>query len=233
GAFATGRRLAYFNAIIVLERAAGGDVVRAGEWLRGQGLQLSARVREDVEDDDVRGALSSLGLGRAARSEPGMVLHPLAPVPALPPGLRIETATRATMDRWYQASTVAWELDDAAADRLPDSVPPHVADDPEVRLFAGYLDGAPVATSLAVRANDVVGVFAVATTVGSRGRGLGTALTWAAVEAGRGWGCRAAALQASEMGEPVYRRMGFETATRYVTWERATAPGDTDAPHGW
>jgi predicted acetyltransferase len=65
----------------------------------------------------------------------------------------------------------------------------------------------------------VVGVYAVGTSTVARRRGIATAMTWAAVQAGREWGCAAATLQASEMGEPVYRAMGFETVARYVTFE--------------
>ena len=44
-------------------------------------------------------------------------------------------------------------------------------------------------------------------------------MTWAAVNAGREWGSRAAVLQASEMGEPVYREMGFRTVAGYVSYD--------------
>jgi hypothetical protein len=43
-------------------------------------------------------------------------------------------------------------------------------------------------------------------------------MTWAAIEAGRPWGCRGATLLASPMGEPVYRAMGFVEVDRYVTF---------------
>ena len=54
-------------------------------------------------------------------------------------------------------------------------------------------------------------------------------MTWAAVEAGRAWGSRAATLQASEMGEPVYRKMGFRTVTRYASYDEPRPSGPAAA----
>ena len=54
-----------------------------------------------------------------------------------------------------------------------------------------------------------------------RRRGYGAAATWAAIEVGAQRGCDHAVLQASEMGAPVYRRMGFVDVGRYVQLEGA------------
>jgi hypothetical protein len=55
----------------------------------------------------------------------------------------------------------------------------------------------------------------VATLEEHRGNGYGEALTWAAVEGGREFGCRLASLQASKLGQPVYARMGFAHVLDY------------------
>jgi len=49
----------------------------------------------------------------------------------------------------------------------------------------------------------------------ARGRGLAELCTRAVGNAGLDLGARIAALQASPMGEPVYRRMGYVEVTRY------------------
>ena len=59
-------------------------------------------------------------------------------------------------------------------------------------------------------------MYAVGTLADARRRGVGTAATWAAVAAGRAWGCDKVVLQASEMGFPMYRAMGFRTVVRYA-----------------
>lgn len=85
------------------------------------------------------------------------------------------------------------------------------------RIWAGYVRDEPVSTSSAVVSDGLVGVYAVATSPRARGRGYGEALTWAAVAADP---ALPATLQASEMGEPVYRRMGFETIGTFTIWSR-------------
>jgi GNAT superfamily N-acetyltransferase len=75
----------------------------------------------------------------------------------------------------------------------------------------------PVESSGAVptiRTGDVSGVYAVGTLAGARRRGVGTAATWAAVAAGRTWGCGTIVLQASETAFSSYEKMGFRTVVR-------------------
>jgi len=89
---------------------------------------------------------------------------------------------------------------------------------PHVRLFAGKVDGAVVATSLLAVTGAVAGIYWVGTLEGVRRRGYGEALTWAAVAGGREAGCRVASLQASQLGRPVYARMGFAHVLDYEHW---------------
>ena len=63
-----------------------------------------------------------------------------------------------------------------------------------------------------------MGVYGVGTRPEFRRRGVGTALSWAAVNAGREWGCDTVVLQATAAGLPVHERMGFRNVVRYVTF---------------
>src|SRR5207237_9550494 len=99
-----------------------------------------------------------------------------------------------------------------------DLVPDDLIDDDDLQLIGGYLNGDPVACAMAIRSRNVVGVYAVGTAERARRRGIGTAITWAAIEQGRRWGCDVAVLQASEMGLPVYSAMGFRRVTAYVNF---------------
>jgi GNAT superfamily N-acetyltransferase len=84
-----------------------------------------------------------------------------------------------------------------------------------VRLYAGLVDGALIATSMTVATGAIAGIYWVATLEEQRGKGYGAALTWAAVRGGGEAGGRIASLQASKLGRPVYARMGFEHVLDY------------------
>jgi ribosomal protein S18 acetylase RimI-like enzyme len=80
------------------------------------------------------------------------------------------------------------------------------------RLFVGYLEGEPVATNLVFNGGGVASVYAIATTPSARGKGIGAAITLQPLlEARDQAGYKYAVLFSTEMGVPVYRRIGFRT----------------------
>jgi ribosomal protein S18 acetylase RimI-like enzyme len=77
-----------------------------------------------------------------------------------------------------------------------------------------------VASSALIVIDGVAGVHYVGTLASHRRRGFGEAMTRHAVDEGAQAGCRSATLQASEMGQPIYERMGFRVVTQYKTFVR-------------
>jgi ribosomal protein S18 acetylase RimI-like enzyme len=77
------------------------------------------------------------------------------------------------------------------------------------RHFLGVVDGEPLATSSLLLGGGVAGVHNVAVLPAARRRGIGAAMTQVVLAHGHSLGYRAAILQSSELGLPVYRRMGF------------------------
>lgn len=76
------------------------------------------------------------------------------------------------------------------------------------RLVA-RVDGRAVATAAVLVGAGVAGLYWIATDPAHRKKGIAAALTVAAMTVGRDSGMSVCTLQASELGRPVYRRLGF------------------------
>lgn len=135
------------------------------------------------------------------------------PVPVdPPPGVKIETD--AALPKWVDVYCACFGVPAAAVDDTLRVETERTDAGPVVR-FAATVEGRLVGTALLLTTHDVAGVYVVTTTPEYRRRGIGTAITAAALETARERGYRVATLQASSLGEPVYRRMGFEKVAAY------------------
>lgn len=82
------------------------------------------------------------------------------------------------------------------------------------RRFLGRLNGAPVATAALFLGAGVAGLYAVACIGTARRRGVGSAISLAALREARALGYRAAVLESSPSGFNVYSRIGFRECCR-------------------
>jgi hypothetical protein len=143
---------------------------------------------------------------------PGMTVSPDRFRSADAVGAEIEIAT--DEDAFAEACTVLADGFGVPAEWFRDMYRPE-------RLGGGvvYLlreNGRPASTAVAYRGRSGLGIFNVATPEQWRGRGYGAAVTSRAVADGFAAGADFAYLQSSAMGEPVYRRLGFEQVSTYT-----------------
>lgn len=130
---------------------------------------------------------------------------------SLPGGLTIELArTGEELEACLRIGLASFEIPTAFVPRLLEIEEAMPSDQKRLtRHFLGRVDGKPVATSELFLAAGVAGLYFVGTAEGARRRGLGRAMTLAALRGARDLGFRAAVLQATSMGESVYRALGF------------------------
>ena len=87
--------------------------------------------------------------------------------------------------------------------------------------FTGYYNGIPVATSIIHYSHGVGGLYWVITSKEARRKGFGTAMTLEAMYEAKEYGYENIILHATEMGLPVYSKIGFIETCR-VHWLRWT-----------
>jgi GNAT superfamily N-acetyltransferase len=92
---------------------------------------------------------------------------------------------------------------------------PGTLDTPGWHHFVGYVDGRAVTSGSAYVGDALVRVDNIATLEDARGRGYGYAITAAACATDL---TKPAALVASDLGRPVYERLGFRALLRVCYW---------------
>ena len=92
-----------------------------------------------------------------------------------------------------------------------------------VHSYLARHEGQPASVVMASDLDGDCGIFLVGTIPEARGLGLSTALMRRALADATERGCRTSTLQASQMGYPVYRRLGYRDLGRAELWERRTS----------
>ena len=216
--FVTGLPVSLFNGCIVTGPAEAGEVAAALEWLAGHDVPSRAWVAPELVPR-LCDVFVARGLELESEPYPGMVLNPAPAAPLPAAGVEVARVDPAGLHEFVQVS-----IDGGApADLARRLTPASFAVDPAVQLFVGRLDGQAVGTSIAIQTRTASGIVAVATLPEARRRGVGAAVSWAAVSAGVEHGHETIVLQASAMGFPVYTAMGFRTVVPYAVFRPASA----------
>ena len=209
-----------FNVAVVVDKVTKPrDALRdAMDWYTARGLNPRLDLRGKADGPLL--AASMLEGFQFWWREPVMVLHPLPVSFSHARELEIrEARTPEDFDLYCRA-----DLEEYGDQDFQLAMVSMAAVMSGVSMHLGLQDGQPVARSMGVVHAGLVGVHNVYVPPSSRGRGYGAALTAAAIDAGRAAGATAACLQATELGFPVYERMGFRRVDDYVVVGREAPP---------
>jgi predicted GNAT family acetyltransferase len=133
------------------------------------------------------------------------------------PASELEIVRVDTADGFAQALALAAEGFGLPADFLAPLYMFEVTGLDGFEVYLGRVEGRDVTTAASYVVDGDVGIFNVATPSMHRGRGYGAAITWHAVREGLAAGADLAYLQASAIGESVYRRLGFREVVTYCS----------------
>lgn len=208
----------FFNQILVERPTAAASGIRDGvAHGRARRDQFVVGLREGY-DDRFAPLMAELGLVAASDAATlAMTLHPVRDR-AQPAGLALgfeilQVTDESGLEDHRRTMTAGFDADPSVAEAMMGI---GLLDRPEGAVYVGYLDGLPVTSGLGWRTGRTIGVYNIATISAARRRGFGEAMTARALADGRAAGCDVAALQASSMGRPIYERMGFRMAVRYI-----------------
>jgi ribosomal protein S18 acetylase RimI-like enzyme len=166
-------------------------------------------------------ALRAHGLAPGSdRPGMGLPLHDFHPPPA-PAGVAIDRV-RGTHDLRTWADVVGRAFGDPAFADSPSvafNLSAGFGDDGPFRHFLCRMDGEPVgAATLSLCAPGVAGLANISAVPERRGLGIGAAVASAALLEARAIGIPTAALSSDDLGVGLYRRLGFRTVCRHLTY---------------
>ena len=224
-AYVTRLPIALFNGCVVVEPTAPSALDDALRWVAGHDLPMCLFVEEELAPE-LADLAAEHGLERHPVPYPGMVLHPLPEPPPASPDVVVDVVDATEVDVFRGVFVGHGRSRELAERMFPDSL----LGDADVRAFVARLEGTAVGYSLAIRSERAGGVYNVGTLPDARRRGVGTALTWAAVDEARRAGLDCVVLQSSEMALRMYEAMGFATVVRYAEFREPVTPTGQETP---
>jgi GNAT superfamily N-acetyltransferase len=89
----------------------------------------------------------------------------------------------------------------------------------QVWNFCAFHEARPVGETMLLVSDDIAGIYGVEVLESLRGRGIGTALVWAALHEAARQGRAFAVLSATGMGVGIYQRLGFREVGKLSFWK--------------
>jgi GNAT superfamily N-acetyltransferase len=215
----------YHNCVVRADLApeeADGEILESLEQFRTHGAPGSWHVGPSMRPADIGERLLAHGFSYGS-DDIGMAVD-LSTLPArisAPDELIIERVrNEEDLAAWQDTLAVGFGEGPAEAEWVGEMYRRlGLGDDRPWRHYLGCLGGEPVATSTLFLGAGVAGIYFVCTAEQARRRGIGAVLTLTPLLEAREIGYGLGVLGASEMGYPVYRRLGFREHCRIGLYE--------------
>lgn len=212
----SGMKMAYFNSVVECHLSADEAETVVPALLadyRARPERALWWVTATTTPGDMSARLQRHGCAFAWR-DTGMAMD-MAMLPVAPDAPDLSITPLSNPDEihaWLDIYGVGYQLSRAVRDDYGSILTRILADHPEIGpYYLAHLEGQPAGIASLFCSEGVAGIYEVATLPAMRRRGLGYAVTLAALREARARGCRLAVLQASSGGFPVYERIGFRT----------------------
>lgn len=206
----------------------GSDLIGHAESFFGRLARgFSVKVRDTGEDDDLRDACGAAGLEQFGSPVPQMlVLAPLPDANGIDGVMLDEVDDEAGVADFVAVNAEAYATYGMPAEVLPElfDKATALAEDPAAHVMVARRDGVPLATAMTFDSDGVASLQWVGTVPSARGSGLGALVTTLTTNSAFERGASSCTLQASPMGEPIYRALGYETVYRYAEYVRWPQP---------
>jgi ribosomal protein S18 acetylase RimI-like enzyme len=194
-------------------------LARAREFFHARGRGYSLWTREIDADGDLVRAADAAGHGKLF-DYPQMICRARLDERPLPEETDIRrVTTREEVAQFADLNANAYTVYGTPFEATRSHFGrPDVFLEPHIALFLAYVDGEPASAAMTLLSHGIAGIYWVGTVEAARGRGLADAVTRVATNWGFDAGAPNVQLQASPMGESIYRRMGYEDLYRYDFW---------------
>jgi GNAT superfamily N-acetyltransferase len=192
-----------------------GAIAEALAWFEERGAPFAFWwMGPGTTPADLGDRLAARGFVPFELEAPGMAADLARLDPALldrvPPGFAIEeVGDAAGLEAFERVFVAAYGVPEWAARAWVEATVRVGVGRTPWQIHVGRLDGEPVAATILFAGGGVASVYGVGTVPAARGRGIGAAITVKPLLAARERGYRHAVLFSTELGRPVYERIGF------------------------
>ena len=212
----------HFNGLLPLDPQISPTAVisQGQEFFASLNVDHTIWIREHLDEELERVVQAEGYQIRRRPGTPGMFVQRPYDSITIPPGIEIRSVTtEADAQAFTAVVSSAFDIPQDTGLAVFASVA--ALNSPTVRAFVIHQREKTVATALTIVSGKVAGIYWVGTVAEARGQGLGELSTKVATNAGFELGAEVVILQASLAGEPIYRRIGYQTFTLYKWYSLA------------